>query len=807
MVINTQGFVHLHLHSEYSLFDSTIKFPGLFARLKELGMDTVALTDHGNMFGACEFYRCAKCAGIKPIIGCELYVASFSDTTSYTRETYHLTVLVMNDEGYGNLTRLVSLSQYNKINTLPTVQYNSLVSHSKGLIVLSGCLEGELARAIIDKNFERAINIAKSFRNIFGDRYYLEIQATGLEVQHTVNNKIMEIGNSLGIELVATNDCHYLKRLDAIKYKVRHSVGNVMPTHLAKTLQENNEYFLKSEEEMLVDLKGFENAVSQTKIIAGRCNYVFATNSHKVPKIDHYGDIPVIDNFEVVLHLKLQEKVSQNMINDEYMQIYLERLEKETQIIKKMNLSDYFMIVGDCVEYVRLNKRLIGPGYGALSGSLVAYLLGITELDPIKNKLFFERYLNPNMPARHNINLVLSLDSVAHVIEFLKNKYGDERVCSIGYKHIISAVEALERARKLFKASFEEIEVILNLLPQGESEAHPVYYPLYVLCSGPRVRKLINKSPLLKAITSTAQEIEGVVKDVAIVRSVLCSVGDDNVQGVAILSERISDRIPLYQYSDNEVLTQYDSDDLDELQCRKILFVGSQVLTVMQKAMTIIIGSSTITNNTDFDISKIPLDDQLVYERISSGDTEGIFENASKNMRKYLRRLSPSNLEDLTSFIALYWPGPIDSGLMNEFIARKRNKKKIEYPHTELTEILECTYGLFIYQEQIMETVYKIADYNMIEADLLRRSLGKKMREEIQAHKLKFIEGTRNNMIDELSANIIFDLMAENSVHCYSRAHALATALMAYRATYIKLYYPKEFSTAYSYYGLDKYGH
>ncbi len=793
------GFVHLHLHSEFSPGNGTIRFHELFKKLKESGMNAVALTDNGNLFGAYQFYCEAKFAGIKPIIGCELYVGSIlNDKDSIGQDAYHLTVLAMNEEGYRNLSEIVSISQvYKQQEDSPLVDKELLTHHSEGLIVLSGCLESELSKCLIDNASDKAFGVAGSYSEVFGNRYYLEVQATKRTGQRIINEKLKEIGGQLKIPLVATNDCHYLGRGDSRTYNaLLHSQAG-MPLNNSGSKSESDECYVKSKEEMLKGMEGFEEALAEAEKVANRCNYEFESNDYKLPEITFKGHVPPDEYLENITRVKLMEKIAGGIIKAEDSQIYSVRLEKEIEIIRDKRLCAYLLIAADCVSFARLNGIQVGPGFGSLPGSLAAYLLGITEIDPIRYNLLFERYLNPRVSARNFIYILLDPEERAPVVEYLKERYRNDRVSLIGYHHRITSIEAIEKSCKALGASCPEAGEFIKLLSANDICGS---YPIRCGMDMPQAQLLLERSPILKDIIELAYEFEDMFKEVSSSPQV---VYPHDEEGVAISSERISNKVPLYKNPGNVVTTQFDDYSLDELRFERIYFVGSPVLTRIKKAADLIHSNYDNKYRMKFDVENIPLDDPGVYDLLLKGDVDGVIEGSSNDMKKFLERLKPSTFEDIISFAALYRRGPIEEGLADDFINRKHGIKPANYLVPELTEMLQNTYGLYIYQEQVMETANRIAGYNLADADLLRRTLGKKKPEEIKSQKEKFISGAAEKMIDMAAAEELFNQMAEYAEYSYNRSHAAAMAVLLYRAAYLKAHYPKEFLSACSFQPLN----
>jgi DNA polymerase-3 subunit alpha len=778
------GFVHLHLHSQYSLLDGAIKFEDLFPLAKEFGMDAVALTDHGNLFGAYEFYKKAKESGIKPIIGCELYVTSKINPDNPSEgKTHHLTVLSMNRAGYQNLSRLVTKAYFDGFYRRPRVDHELLSLHNEGLIVLSGCLNSELAKAIFNKDMKAALNVAAMYREIFGDRYYLEVQATGLPEQKRVNKKVREIGEKLGIPIVATNDCHFLRREDSRPHDA------LLCIQTGSSLQDENrfrfqgdQYYLKAEGEMMKDLEGFEDAIRMTSEIAKRCNFEFERNGYKLPVFEAEGGKSLDMHLAELAREKLEGRLSENAIPLENHGDYKSRLENEIEIIQKMGFSGYFLVVADFINYAKSNGIPVGPGRGSAAGSLVAYALGITEIDPIPYNLIFERFLNPERVSMPDIDIDFCGEGRDEVIRYVTEKYGADKVAQIGTFGTMSAKAVVKDVGRVMGIPYADVDRVTKLIPSFRGKVFSIDKALESVAE---LKKLIEDSPALKEMIELAKPLEDMVRH-----------SSTHAAGIVIANEPLADHIPLCKGSRNEIVTQFDMNSIEELGFVKFDFLGLKTLTVINKALELIRENHGNGEEFKLDINKIPLDDPQVYALLSSGRTRGIFQIESSGMKELMINLEPSGFEDIIAVLALYRPGPLDSGMVDEYIERKHGKRKTQYPLPELEDILRDTYGLFVYQEQIMSIASVVADYSLGEADLLRRAMGKKKPEEMKAQRDRFLEGAKRKGIKDKKAKEIFDAMEKFAEYSFNKSHSAAYALITYQTAYLKTHYPAEFMAA-----------
>jgi DNA polymerase-3 subunit alpha len=777
------GFVHLHVHSEYSILDSTIKLCELFPMVKEYGMEAVALTDHGNLLGAYEFYKQAKRAGIKPIIGCEVYVAPVCESNEHTEKpAYHLVLLAMNQRGYRNLCNLVTKSYLQSSSDKPVIDHELLDMHREGLIVLSGCLESELCSYILSNDFEYAQRLAEKYKEMFEDRYYLEVQANKLPEQEYVNQRIKEIGRRLGIPIVATNDCHYLGPGDAKSHDILLSIKTGTTLKDEKRFRfKSDQYFFKSCVEMLQSLHEFEDAVERTLEVAERCCFEFEKNGYKFPEFRlEAGNTP--DQYMTQLAREgLEKRLKEDGIQEQNVNTYKTRLESEIETMNKMGLSRYFLAISDYTKYAKSNGIPVGPGRGSVSGSLVAYTLGITEVDPITHGLLFERFLTAEAMAMTDIDLDFCAERRDEVIRYVIQKYGEDNVARIGDFRYFSLRSLIRKVGRVLEIPEKNVEEVANLIPTFRGKEFNIDDSLSEV---PELGELIKRSHQLSELVELARQLE-------------CTVSDSLTDpfGLVISSVNLFGYIPLYKDRQGRMVTQFDKYSLEDLGFVHFDLLPLKALTVIDRAVKLINDNHFREDKTRFDVKTIPLDDPDVYELISNGSTEGVFQLESPRMKEFLRRLRPSRFEDIVAVLSLDRSGPIDSGLVDEFIRRKQ-QERIDYLIPELEGILRDTYGLYIYQEQLMRTANMISGYNMAAANELRRAFGKKKPDEVSTHKNRFVEGAVKKGLDVEVALRIFETMAEYCEYAFNKSHAVAYALITYQTAYLKAHYHQEFMEA-----------
>jgi DNA polymerase-3 subunit alpha len=771
-------FVSLHLHTEYSLLDGAIRIKELVERAKELRMPALAMTDHGNLFGAVEFYKQVTRAGIKPIIGCEVYVAPGSRTDRGGSEgkeeaSFHLILLARDNAGYRNLVTLVTKAYLEGFYYKPRIDMGLLEQYSGGLIGLSACLKGEipycLQRGMVDRARERALQ----FKHILGpDNFYIEIQENGLPEQTEANGKLIELARELHIGIVATNDCHYLKREDAKAHEVLLCIqtGKTMkdPTRMKFT---TDEFYFKSPQEMKEAFKYIPEAVENTVRIAERCNVEFILGKSLLPRYEiETGESP--DDFLT----KLAATGLDRKFGGSPPEAYWARLTHELEVIRKMGYASYFLIVWDFISFARSKGIPVGPGRGSAAGSLVSYAIGITEIDPIRYNLLFERFLNPERISMPDIDVDFCQDRRSEVISYVSEKYGKDRVAQIITFGTMAAKAAIRDVGRAMDMPYAEVDRIAKLVPNtlkitiGDA-----------IKAEPQLKELYETNAEVKELLNVAMRLEGLNRHAS-----------THAAGVIIAPVPLTDYTPLYKSpSDESIMTQFDMGSAEAIGLLKFDFLGLKTLTVIEKTLSLI-----KQGGREVSLQDIPLDDGTTYELLSSGQTTGIFQLESAGMKDILVKMCPSRFEDLIALVALYRPGPIGSGMIDDFIKRKKGKTPVRYDLPQLKEILDETYGVILYQEQVMRIANKLASFSLGQADILRKAMGKKNPEAMAKQKENFIKGAVGNGIAEKKASKIFDLMEMFAEYGFNKSHSAAYAYVSFQTAYLKAHYPVEFMAA-----------
>jgi DNA polymerase-3 subunit alpha len=778
-------FVHLHCHTEYSLLDGANKVEKLFQRIKALKQPAVAMTDHGNMFGAVEFYREAVGHGIKPIIGCEIYVAP---TSRFERKgvdkgpkeyNNHLILLAMNQEGYRNLCKLVSLGYMEGFYYKPRIDKELLKDLNGGLIALSACLQGEVSQALSSGVYEKAKAAAETYAAIFGDRYYIEIQDNKLAEQEKVNRQLVELATELSLPVVATNDCHYGERADF------HAHDVLLCVQTGKTVTEENrlkletdELYLKSADEMRTGFDYCPDAVERTLEIADRCNVEIEFGKYHFPNFTPPKRISLDDYLDELARQGLEERL-EGFADPAVRKTYDERLEYELDVIKRMKFPGYFLVVADFINYAKRHGIPVGPGRGSSAGSLVAYALKITDLDPIRHVLLFERFLNPERRSMPDIDVDFCIRGRAQVIQYVKDKYGADRVAQIATFGTLKAKAAIRDVGRAIGLSFAETDAIAKLIPAPKQGFD---YPLAEsLKMEPRLAEMMKSDPRVKTLIDHALRLEGLVRHAS-----------THAAGVVLSNLPLVDHLPLFVDKEGGIVTQYDMSCVEKIGLVKFDFLGLKTLTLIHDCLKLI----EVTRGEKLDLSRLELDDKRTYRTLCNGNTTGVFQLESTGIREMTVKIRPNCFEDLVAILALYRPGPLDSGMAEEYIKRKHGKEKIKYLHPLLEPILKDTYGVIVYQEQVMQIAQVLAGYTMGDADILRRAMGKKDPEEMAAQRERFVEGAKKKKIDEKKAAEIFDQMETFARYGFNKSHSAAYALVSYQTAYLKTHYPVEFMAA-----------
>ena len=778
------GFVHLHIHSEYSLLDGANRIKDLPVRAKELGMNAIAITDHGVMFGAIDFYKACKANGVKPIIGCEVYVAprGRKDKEPKIDEKYnHLILLAKNNEGYKNLAKLVSLGFIEGFYYKPRIDKEILEKYHEGIICLSACLAGEVNQAILNNNIEEAKKVALWFKNLFGEDYYLEVQNNGIKEQVLVNQKLVDLSRELNILLVATNDAHYLKKEDAYNHEVLLCIqtGKKM-TDEDRMRFDTDELYVKSPQEMIEYFKNIPEAIENTVKIAEKCNVEFEFGHTILPNYDvpeqystHY------DYLESLTQAGLAKRYGQNITKE-----IQDRAQYELSVIKKMGYVDYFLIVWDYINYAKTHNIPVGPGRGSGAGSIVAYSIGITDIDPIKYNLIFERFLNPERISMPDFDVDFCYEKRDKVIEYVCDKYGKENVSQIITFGTMSARMVIRDVGRALDVPYAETDKLAKMIP---NELHITIKK--ALEQNRELKELYENDATVKKLIEIAMALEGMPRQAS-----------THACGIVITKEPVVNYVPLYM-RDNTISTQYIMTTLEELGLLKMDFLGLRTLTVIQDTIDLVKKDKCIDVEFDKDMN-----DPKVYKLWQDGNSVGIFQFESQGMTNFMKELKPDCLEDIIAGVSLYRPGPMDQ--IPRYIANKKDPEHAVYTHPALKPILEVTYGCMVYQEQVMQIVRDLAGYSLGRADLVRRAMGKKKLDVMAKEREIFINGQLNengnivvpgcvrNGIDAESANKIFDEMAEFAKYAFNKSHAAAYAVVSYRTAYLKAYYPAEFMAA-----------
>ncbi len=767
-------YVPLHLHTEYSLLDGSIKIDELTELASRYRMPAVAMTDHGNLFGAVEFYKKVTKAGIKPIIGCEVYVAPgsrFDKKGEGSPETsFHLILLARDNQGYRNLVNLVSKAYTEGFYYKPRIDKELLAQFSGGLIGLSACLKGEVPYFVSRDMEQKARQTALEYRNMLGpENFYIEVQDNGMEAQEKANRKLVALADELHIGIVATNDCHYLRKEDARAHDILLCIQTGRTVSDANRMRfETNEFYLKTSEEMRKAFAEIPSAVLATRQIAERCNVEFKLGVSLLPAYKVQNGTP-----EAYLKKLALEGLTERL-GDSPGEAYKNRLRTELDIINRMNYASYFLIVWDFIHYAKKNRIPVGPGRGSAAGSLVAYCLGITEIDPLKYNLLFERFLNPERISMPDIDVDFCKDGRAEVISYVSKAYGEERVAQIITFGTMAAKAAIRDVGRSLDIPYAEVDRIAKLVPNTLNIS--IEEALRV---EPQLKEIYDNSPKVKEILDIAKRLEG-----------LCRHASTHAAGVVVSPEPLTDYAPLYKNpADGTVTTQYDMGSVEAIGLLKFDFLGLKTLTVIEKTIRYI-----RSGGAEFSLQAIPLDDAETYRLLSSGHTTGVFQLESAGMRDILVRMQPNRFEDLIALVALYRPGPM--AWIDDFIKAKKGEAKIVYEMPQLREILAETYGIILYQEPVMMIANKIANFSMGQADILRRAMGKKKAEEMEKKKEDFVRGAVANGIPEKKARRLFEKMEPFARYGFNKSHSAAYAYIAYQTAYLKTHFPVEFMAA-----------
>ncbi|MDY4426429.1 MAG: DNA polymerase III subunit alpha, partial [Helicobacter sp.] len=788
------SFTHLHLHTEYSLLDGLNKIKVLAKKIKELGMDSVAITDHGNMFGAIEFYKAMKEQGIKPILGMEAYLHNAEEISDKSNQRFHLCLYAKNLEGYKNLMYLSSQACLYGYYMKPRISKKMLREHSAGLICSSACLNGEVQWHLNlkkddnkgRKGYDRAKEVALEYKDIFGDDFYLELMRHGIEEQQLIDNQIVQISLETGIKIIATNDTHYTKQSDSTAQEVAFCIGFGKdfndPNRMRHTVQE---FYIKSPQEMAKLYADFPEALANTQEVANKCNLELHLGDPTPPSFKFTAEYAKAENLDFTqdseyFAYKCREGLKKRLLNipQEKHQEYQERLEREIEIINKMKFPGYMLIVWDFVRAAKERGIPVGPGRGSAAGSLVAFCLEITNIDPMKYDLLFERFLNPERVSMPDIDMDFCQSRREEILEYVTEKYGRHNVAQVITFGMMKAKAVIRDVARVMGMPYGEADSFAKLIPKDLDITLEKAYE-----KEPKIKELIEKNPLAKKIWDFAVILENTKRNPG-----------THAAAVVIDSENeLWHKAPLYRSSrDGIIATQYSMKYLEDVDLIKFDFLGLKTLTLIDDALKLIKNR----HHLEIDFLKLDVDDKKVYETLQSGNTLGIFQIESSMFQGINKRLKPSTFEDIIAIIALGRPGPMESGMVSDFIDRKHGKAPIVYMFPELEPILKPTYGTIVYQEQVMQIVQRIGGFSLGEADLIRRAMGKKDAQIMADNKSKFAQGAQNQGFDKAKAEELWELIVKFAGYGFNKSHSAAYALITFETAYLKTYYPKEFMAA-----------
>lgn len=779
-------FVHLHVHTQYSLLDGAIRIDDLLAKCAELGMDAVAVTDHGAMHGALEFYTKARKAGIKPIIGCEFYISATDRFDKSARSpgeaAFHLVLLAMDRTGYQNLMKLATIAQLEGFYYKPRIDRQLLTEHHAGLIAFTACLHGEIPHLLNSGNLQTARQKALELKEIFGDRLYLEMQENGIPEQTRVNKALQELSAELSIPLVATNDCHYLNRDEAEAHAV------LLCIQTGKTINDSNRFkfstdqlYFKTQAEMIESFAFCPAAITATREIVARCNLELEFTEHHFPVFPLPAGETLDSLFEKQSRAGLEERLKtirdKKGLSPELEKQYRDRLDMEIKVIKAMDFPGYFLIVADFINWAKDQKIPVGPGRGSGAGSLVAYSLRITDIDPLPYGLIFERFLNIERKSLPDFDIDFCQERRGEVLEYVQKKYGGaEHVAQIITFGSMKARAVIRDVGRALAMPYGDVDRIAKLVPEQLKITVREALELE-----PRLQDAQKRDPQVAKLLTIAQVLEGLARHTS-----------THAAGVVISPRAINEYLPLCRGSKDEILTQYDMKYTEKTGLIKFDFLGLKTLTVIDRALKLI--EAEIGQRLE--IEQLPLDDPRTYDLLCRGDALGVFQLESSGMRNLLMQMRPETFSDLIALVALYRPGPMESGMVGSFVDTKHGKTPAKYPLPQLKDVLEETYGVIVYQEQVMKIANILANYSLGDADILRRAMGKKIPEVMASEKEKFMAGAAQNRIPKDKAEHIFDLMAKFAGYGFNKSHSAAYALIAYQTAFLKAHYPAQFMAA-----------
>jgi len=769
-------FVHLHVHTHYSLLDGMGKIPNLLDRAKELGMDSIAITDHGVMYGALEFYQEAKLRGIKPILGMEAYVAPRSHDLKQPKldtDSYHLTLLAKNKQGYLNLMKLSTIGHLDGYYYYPRIDKKLLKEYNEGIIALSGCLSGEVARSALSGNDSKALKAVEDYKNIFGDDFYIEVQhLPGEEDQEIANKKLFELGKKTGTKIVATKDVHYVNKDDREAHDILICVQTGKTVEDENRLKMDTDLSLASGDEMADAFKNNPEVITNTIEIAKKCSVEIELNQILIPPFKLPSGETPNSYLEKLCHEGL-EKRYQKKITDISKEV-IDRLDYELGVIERTGFAPYFLIVADFVNYAKDQGILVGPGRGSAAGSLVSYVLNITDLDPLEFNLLFERFLNAERISMPDIDMDFADDRRGEVIEYVIQKYGADHVAQIITFGTMAAKAAVRDVGRAMGLSYGDVDKIAKLIPFG-------LHLIEAIESSPELKNLYRNDETVKKLIDFAMKLEGVARHAS-----------THAAGVVISPQPLVNYVPLQKAvkGNTSIVTQFAMGDLESMGLLKMDFLGLSNLTIIGGALEII----EAVEHVNIDIETIPMEDKETFKLLSRGGTTGVFQLESDGMKRILKDLKPTVFEDIIAVVALYRPGPMQ--WIDDFIKRKHGKSHVKYIHPTLENALKETYGIPVYQEQVMQIAKDVAGFSGPQADTLRKAMGKKIATLMKKQKQLFIDGAIKNGLSKELAQKIFDMMEDFAQYGFNKSHAACYAMIAYRTAYLKAHYPNCFMAA-----------
>jgi DNA polymerase-3 subunit alpha len=776
-------FVHLHLHTQFSLLDGAIRFEPLFEMARSYQMPACAITDHGNMFGAVDFYFAAHSAGLKPIIGCEAYIAPKSRTDKERHEdnACHVVLLAFNNEGYYNLMKLISIAHMEGFYYAPRIDKEVLSRYNAGLLCLTACLKGQIPQAILRDDEKALKNRMDDYLSIFGDRLYLELQDNGMPEQKKVNEGLLRISREYNLPLVATNDCHYLRKREARAHELLLCIQTGKKIGDTDRLKlSTDEFYFKSPDEMISAFSGYPQAISNTLAIAEMCDVKIETGVYHFPALNLPGNKSPEEHFGELCLAGFDKKItrvasSYASFTDEMREKYKARLAYEMDVIKKTGFASYFLIVADFINYAKSHDIPVGPGRGSAAGSLVAYSLDITNVDPIKYDLLFERFLNPERISMPDIDVDFCFEKRERVIEYVTNKYGKDNVAQIITFGTMKSKAAVRDVGRALGLPYGNVDQIAKLIPTTLDISIE-----QAMSDEPRLKEMYQNDDAVKELIDNAMVLERLARHAS-----------THAAGIVISNKPLMEYVPLYRGQKGETVTQYAMKTIEKIGLVKFDLLGLKTLTIIDNVIKML-----RAEGVDLDIADLPVDDEKTYQLLSSGNTSGVFQFESRGMRELLTRLKPSRLEDIIALNALYRPGPLGSGMIDDFIKRKHNPALVKYETPLLKQTLEETYGVIVYQEQIMQIASSLANFTKGEADALRKAISKKVPEQLESYREQFAQGCASNGVKREVAAKIYDVILQFGQYGFNKSHSAAYAIVAYQTAYLKTHHFLPFMAA-----------